>query len=93
MALGEGAIRDARYEDAAECFARAARINPKFSTAHFFRGMSHALAGDVRQAGLSLRFGRQLEPQFRTRMMFEIGMEPGIADELAEGARLAGLAD
>ena len=91
MALGEGAVRESRYEDAAECFARAARANPKVSTAYFFRGMSQALAGCADQAGPSLRLGRQLEPNFRTRMLFEIGMDPALAHELAEGARLLGM--
>jgi adenylate cyclase len=93
MALGEGAIRESRYEDAAECFARAARTNPKFSTAYFFRGMSQALAGRADQAGPSLRLGQRLEPHFRTRVLFEIGMEPALAQELAEGGRLLGLSD
>jgi hypothetical protein len=91
MALGEGAIREGRYEDAAECFARATRTNPKFSTAYFFRGMSQALAGHPDQAGPSLRLGQELEPHFRTRVLFEIGMEPALAHDLAEGARLLGL--
>jgi hypothetical protein len=91
MALGEGAVRDSRYEDAAECFARAARTNPRFSTAYFFRGMSQALAGHPDRAGASIRLGQELEPRFRTRMLFEIGMEPALAHELAEGARLVGL--
>jgi adenylate cyclase len=93
MALGEGAVRDGRYDDAAECFGRAARAKPKFSTAYFFRGMSQALAGHADPAGLSLRLGQELEPNFRTRMLFEIGMEPALAHELAEGARLLRLGD
>jgi adenylate cyclase len=93
MALGEGAIRESRYEDAAECFARAARTNPKFSTAYFFRAMSQARAGHADRAVPSLRLGRELEPHFRTRMLFEIGMEPALAHELAEGARLLRLSD
>ena len=93
MALGEGAVRESRYEDAAECFARAARTNPKFSTAYFFRGMSQALAGHADRAGASIRLGQELEPHFRTRMLFEIGMAPALAHELAEGARLLGLSE
>ena len=93
MALGEGAIRESRYEDAAECFARAARTNPKFSTAYFFRGMTQARAGHADRAGPCLRLGRELEPHFRTRMLFEIGMAPALAHELAEGGRLLGLGD
>ncbi len=90
MALGEGAVRESRFDDAAECFARAARANPKFSTPYFFRGMAQALAGHADRAGPALRLGRELEPHFHTRMMFEIGMEPALAHELAEGARLVG---
>ena len=93
MALGEGAIRESRYDDAAECFARAARAKPKFSTAYFFRGMSQALAGHAGRADSALRQGYELEPNFRTRMLFEIGMEPALAHELAEGARRLRLSD
>ena len=90
MALGEGAASESRFDDAAECFGRAARANPKFSTPYFFRGMAQALAGHADRAGPALRLGRELEPHFHTRMMFEIGMEPALAHELAEGARLVG---
>jgi hypothetical protein len=55
---------------------------------YLFRGMSQALAGHADRAGLSLRLGHELEPNFRTRMLFEIGMEPAFAHGLAEGARL-----
>ena len=83
----------AATEDAAECFARAARANPKFSTAYFFRGMAQARAGHADRAGPCLRLGRELEPHFRTRMLFEIGMAPALAHELAEGGRLLGLSE
>jgi hypothetical protein len=46
-----------------------------------------------RGVALSLRLGRELEPNFRTRMLFEIGMEPALAHELAEGGHLLGLSD
>jgi adenylate cyclase len=93
MALGEGAIRESRYDDAAECFARAARAKPKFSTAYFFREMSQALAGHADRADPALRPGYEQEPNFRTSMLFEIGMEPALAHELAEGARRLHLSD
>jgi TolB-like protein len=37
LALGEAALQDGRYDDAASCFASAARAKPNFSTAHIFR--------------------------------------------------------
>ena len=64
MALGEGAIRESRYEDAAECFARAARTNPKFSTAYFFRGMAQALSGPCRSGGPLLPAGARAGAAF-----------------------------
>jgi tetratricopeptide (TPR) repeat protein len=79
--------------EAEQAFARAARTNPRFSTAYFFHGMAQARAGHADRAGPCLRSGRELEPHFRTRMLFEIGMEPALAHELAEGGRLLGLSD
>ena len=91
MALGEAAILEARHEDAPSCFARAAQANAKFSTAYFFQAMALALAGRVEDAIPLVRRGLDLEPSFRTRMLFELGLAPALAERLAEGSRLLGL--
>ena len=91
MALGEAALLEARYEDAAACFARAAQANANFSTAYFFQAIALALAGRVEEAQPFVRRGLELEPGFRIRMFFELGLAPALAERLAEGARLLGL--
>ena len=47
----------------------------------------------VIERALPCGWGVQLEPDFRTRMLFEIGMEPALAHELAEGSRLLGMSE
>jgi tetratricopeptide (TPR) repeat protein len=84
-------MREERYEDAAACFARSARTNPAYSTAHFFRGMAAALAGRVDDAGPMVRRGLALEPDFRARIVYEVGMTPAVSDQFVEGARRLGL--
>lgn len=91
LAFGNSALQEARYDDAACCFARAAQTNPNFSTAYFFRAVALALAGRAEEAGPCLRRGLEFEPDFRTRMGFEIGMAPVLAQQFAEGGRRLGL--
>ena len=91
LALGNLAMREARHEDAAACFARSVRINPRFSTGHFFRAMALALAGRREGADLAAREGRRLEPEFTTRIIHEVGIAPAITERFLEGARLLGL--
>jgi TolB-like protein/tetratricopeptide (TPR) repeat protein len=91
MALGEAAILEARYEDAAPCFARAAQTNTNFSTAYVNQAIALALAGRVEDAHPFVRRGLEIEPGFRIRMFFELGLAPVLAEKLADGARLLGL--
>ena len=64
----------------------------EIQTAYFFREMAQALAGHADRAGPAFRLGQSWN-RFSTRMLFEIGMEPALAHELAEGARLLDLSD
>jgi TolB-like protein len=91
MALGEAALQEARYGEAATQFARAAQASAEFSTAYFFQAIALALAGSHEQARLLLGRGFELEPGFRTRLFFEHGLAPPLADKLVEGSRLLGL--
>jgi adenylate cyclase len=91
MALGDAALQEERYEDAVCCFARATQTNGKYSTGYFFHAMALALAGRSDDAGPSIARGLELEPTFRARMVFEIGMEPALAQRLAAGGRRLGL--
>jgi adenylate cyclase len=91
LAFGNTALQEARYDDAAACFARAALTNSNFSTAYFFRAIALSLAGRAEEARPCARRGLDLEPAFRTRMGFEIGMAPELARQFAEGGRRLGL--
>jgi adenylate cyclase len=91
MALGDLALAEARHEDAAACFARATRINPRYSTGHFFRAMALTLAGRSDKAEAAAKEGFTLEPEFSTRIIYEVGLAPAMTAPLAEGARRLGL--
>ncbi|CAN5187399.1 adenylate/guanylate cyclase domain-containing protein [soil metagenome] len=91
MALGEAALMEARYDDAASSFAKAGQANSNFSTPYFFQAIALALAGHVEEAHSFVRRGSELEPDFRTRLFSELGLAPALVEKLAEGSRLVGL--
>jgi adenylate cyclase len=91
MALGETALLESRYDDAALNFARAAQTNTNFSTAYLNHAIALSLAGRGAEAEAPVRRGLEIEPGFRIRMFFELGLTPALAEKLAEGARLLGL--
>ena len=91
MALGEAALVETRYEDAAACFGRAAQTNTNFSTAYFFRAIALALTGRKEEALPSLRRGLELEPGFSTRLFFVHGLAPALVERLVGGSRVLGL--
>jgi adenylate cyclase len=91
MALGEAALREARFLDAAQGFAKAAQSSPNFSSAYFFQAIALALAGREEEARPLVRRGLEFEPGFRIRLIFEHGLAPALAEKLVEGARLLGL--
>jgi len=91
MALGVSALQEARYEDAAPHFGRAAQANAKFSTAYFFHAIALALAGRAEEARPLLRRGLELEPGFSIRLFFEHGLAPALVARLVEGSLLLGL--
>ena len=66
LALGNAAITDARYEEAASFYARAVQSNPKTAqTTCFMR--SRWLWLDARGSTTPAKRGLELEPQFRLR--------------------------
>ena len=82
---------DERFNEAASHFGEAVEANPRFSTPRFFQAVSLALAGrsdEGQQAALQLL---QLEPNFRSGYVFEVGYAPKLADKLSDGARVLGL--
>jgi len=90
-ALGGAAILETRYDDAALHFAKAVHANPRMSTYYVLHASALALAGRLEEAGPSVRRLLELEPSFRSRIIFEFGFVRTLADKFAEGARLLGL--
>ena len=67
------------------------QANPRFSTLYFFQVSSLALAGRKEEARSIVQRLLELEPGFRLRVVFEVGMVRAVADRFAEGARILGL--
>jgi adenylate cyclase len=88
MALGEGALEEERFDDAAACFARATQAKPVFSTAYVYQAIALAQAGRPAQATNRLARGFELEPGFSTRAFFEHGLGDALRASLIDGARL-----
>ena len=93
MAFGVSALQEARHDDAAASFAKAAQTNTNFSTAYLFQAIALALAGRKEEAQPFLRRGLELEPGFRVQLFFEHSLAPALAATLVEGSRLLGLAE
>lgn len=90
-ALGAAAVQETRYGEAASALAKAVQANTRFSTLYFFHAASLALAGREEEARPIVQRLLELEPEFRVRMIFEVGMARAVADKFAEGARILGL--
>jgi hypothetical protein len=93
MALGECALIESRYEDAAASFARAAQTNAQFSTAYLFQGVALALAGSVAEGRAIAHRGLELEPRFSPRQFEELGLVPVLIEKLLEGLRRIGISE
>jgi adenylate cyclase len=91
LSLGMAAVQKGQYEDAASHFAKGVQANSSFSSLYFLRAGALALAGHLEEAKPIVRQGLDIEPGWRIRMWFAVGIAQGIADRLAEGGRLLGL--
>jgi adenylate cyclase len=91
MALGEAALFEERYDEAASCFARSADTNPKFSTAYFCRALSLALAGRMEDAKISNERGLELEPEYKFCAHLHMRIAAPLLEQMARGASLLGL--
>jgi len=91
LALGAAAVQETRYDEAASHFARAVQANPRFSTLYVFHAASLALAGRQEEAQPIVQRLLDLEPGFRLRLLFEVGVAQAVVDRLAEGGRMLGL--
>ena len=90
-ALGGAAILEARYDDAASYFAKAVHANPRMSTYYVLHASALALAGRLEEARPSVQRLLELEPSFRSRIIFEFGFVRTLADKFGEAGRLLGL--
>jgi tetratricopeptide (TPR) repeat protein len=91
LGLGEAALAEERFDDAAACFGRVVDRNPYFSTGYFFQGMALALGGRAAEAGPVVRRGLELEAGFRVRLVSEAGMAPIVGEKFLAGGRILGL--
>jgi len=91
LALALASLQTERYDEAASRLAKAVQANSGFSTLYFFCAMVLGLAGRADEAAPIARRGLELEPGFRSRVIFEFGLVPAILDKLVEGARKLGL--
>ena len=90
VALGNVAIAENRYEEAASFFARAVQSSPRTGTYYLFHAIALALAGHLEEARSLAARGLELEPQFRVRWL--CGMFARVlADKFAEAGRLLAL--
>jgi adenylate cyclase len=93
VAMATAAIHEGRYDDAAAFFARAARASPGHG--HFLLSQAEALAlgGRLEEARPIWGQGLKLEPNYRIRLIREIGLMPAIEDKLVKAARLLGASE
>jgi TolB-like protein/Flp pilus assembly protein TadD len=91
LGLGEAALAEERFDDAAACFRRVVHCNPNFSTGYFFQGMALALGGRAAKAGPVVRRGLELEAGFSARFVNEGGLAPVLGEKFLAGARILGL--
>ena len=91
-ALGAAAVQETRYDEAASHFAKAVQANPRFSTLYFLQAASLALAERKEEARPIVQRLLELEPGFRLRVIFEVGMVREVADRLARRRPHTGVA-
>jgi adenylate cyclase len=90
LALGNAAITETRYEEAASFYARAVQSSPKTGTYYLLQAMAGALAGRVDEARSLVESGLVRVPQFRVRWLCEMSTR-SLADKFAEAGRLLAL--
>jgi adenylate cyclase len=90
-ALGQVAMHEARYDDAASHYAKAVQAKPRFSTLYLGQALALALAGRVEEARPIVGQFLELAPGFHSSVIFELGVLGVLADKFVEAARLLGL--
>jgi adenylate cyclase len=90
VALGNAALAETRYEEAASFYARAVQSSPKIGTYYLMQATALALAGQVEGAQPLVERGLEFEPQFRVRWLREM-FAPDLADKFVRAGRLLAL--
>jgi adenylate cyclase len=94
VALGSARLRQQRYDEAAEFFAKSIQANPRFSTLHVFATAALAMAGRLDEAEADAKRVLELEPGFRIEpaaAFFGRFARPELTDAIVAGCRKAGL--
>ncbi|MGC1354979.1 MAG: adenylate/guanylate cyclase domain-containing protein [Xanthobacteraceae bacterium] len=93
LARGFVRLRDGRYADAASHFAKAAQVNPRFSTIHACQAAALAMDGHIDESKAVARRVLELEPTFHFRLFtdFFAFARPEILSAFSSGCRHAGL--
>jgi adenylate cyclase len=91
QALGMAAVEASRYDEAAVNLAKSAQANPRFAATYLLLAFVLALAGREKEAIRAAERGMELWPSYQTRVISVLGIKPGVAVKLEEGARRLGL--
>jgi TolB-like protein/class 3 adenylate cyclase/tetratricopeptide (TPR) repeat protein len=87
VALGNAALTETRFEDAASFYGKAVQSSPKIGTYYFFQAIALALAGRIEEARPLTERGFEFEPQFRVRWIRDMCVRE-LADKFVKGGRL-----
>jgi tetratricopeptide (TPR) repeat protein len=91
-ALGHVAFQEARYDEAASCYAMAVQASPRFSLYYFLHAAALALAGRIEEARPIVGQLLELNPGLRISEVLEYAMfHRALADKFMEAARLLDL--
>jgi len=91
VALAASAVLEDRYEEAVSLYAKAAQLNPRFSTLYLCHAGALAMACRVEDAKPVVRKLLELEPTFRLVPVMQMFRRPASADKFLAAWRLLGL--
>ena len=91
-ALGHVAFREARYDEAGSCYAKAVQASPRFSLYYFLHAAALALAGRAEEARPIVGQLLELDPGVRVSEVSEYALlDRAFTEKLTEGGRILGL--
>jgi tetratricopeptide (TPR) repeat protein len=73
-ALGHVAFQEARYDEAASCYANAVQANPRFRLYYFLQAAALALAGRAEEARPIVGQLLEFNPSVRSSEVFEYAL-------------------